>query len=133
MEKTFFIIKPDGMKIMLEIYERIMEEGLTMTDMRDEYLTEEMLCKHYEHIKDKHFFKDVLTYMTSSNCIYGILEGENAVAKWRHILGDTDPRKANPNSLRGKYGRVKNNIIYNVGHGSDSLDAANREIDLWLS
>lgn len=133
-ERTFFIIKPDGV-VIPEVYSELFgdgELGLTLEDIGTTTATEELLREHYAHIADEPFFKDIVEYMTSRPVIFGILSGPNAVQVWRDYLGETDPRKASPESIRGRYGKVIDEGIFNVAHGSDSVESAEREIKLWF-
>lgn len=135
METTFFMIKPDGM-YHPEIFERLATpsqmDGLVIGRIAYITATREQLEKHYAHIADKPFFNDIVDYMTSSPILVGTLTGENAVAKWRNIIGTTDPRKAETGTIRAQYGLVIDTMMYNAVHGSDSVENANKEIDLWL-
>ena len=135
METTFFMIKPDGM-YHPEIFERLATpsqmDGLVIGRIAYITATREQLEKHYAHIAEKPFFDDIVEYMTSSPILVGTLTGENAVAKWRNIIGATDPRNAETGTIRAQYGLVIDTMMYNAVHGSDSVENANKEIDLWL-
>ena len=119
-----------------EIFERLATpsqmDGLVIGRIAYITATREQLEKHYAHIADKPFFNDIVDYMTSSPILVGTLTGENAVAKWRNIIGTTDPRKAETGTIRAQYGLVIDTMMYNAVHGSDSVENANKEIDLWL-
>lgn len=132
--KTFFIIKPDGVanNIIGTCLKEAEQAGLKVTDLKMTHATESQLENHYSHIKDKPFFKNVVSYMTEGPIVVGVLEGHDAVTKWRDILGATDPKQAIPNSLRGRFGANANGDIKNVAHGSDSEENAEREIKIWM-
>lgn len=119
-----------------EIFERLATpsqmDGLVIGRIAYITATREQLEKHYAHIADKPFFNDIVDYMTSSPILVGTLTGENAVAKWRNIIGATDPRNAETGTIRAQYGLVIDTMMYNAVHGSDSVENANKEIDLWL-
>ena len=135
METTFFMIKPDGM-YHPEIFERLATpselDGLVIGRIAYITATRELLEKHYAHIADKPFFVFFFEYMTSSPILVGTLTGENAVSKWRNIIGATDPRNAESGTIRAQYGLVIDTMMYNAVHGSDSVENANKEINLWL-
>ena len=135
METTFFMIKPDGM-YHPEIFERLATpselDGLVIGRIAYITATRELLEKHYAHIADKPFFDDIVEYMTPSPILVGTLTGENAVSKWRNIIGATDPRNAETGTIRAQYGLVIDTMMYNAVHGSDSVENANKEINLWL-
>ena len=119
-----------------EIFERLATpsqmDGLVIGRIAYITATREQLEKHYAHIAEKPFFDDIVEYMTSSPILVGTLTGENAVAKWRNIIGATDPRNAETGTIRAQYGLVIDTMMYNAVHGSDSVENANKEIDLWL-
>lgn len=130
MEKTFFIIKPDGMKHE-GVFERVAALG-SITKLKLTELSVEKLQEHYAHVVDKPFFPDIVEYMTSSPVVIGIIEGENIIAKLREELGATDPTKAEKGTIRRTYGVKLGNMMYNCVHASDSVENAVREIQIWF-
>lgn len=130
------MIKPDAIKNkhVGDIFKRIEKEGLVITELRTVQATEELIKNHYSHLVDKPFFPGIVDYMTSRPVIVGVLEGESVIETWRHIMGATDPRQAEPGTLRYLYGDVTpDGDVFNVVHGSDSQEGFEKEISLWLS
>lgn len=124
-EQTLAIIKPDGIKNIEKIIDLIYKNDLKIKEYKLEKLNKEILKEHYAHLLDKPFYKQLEEYMTSGYVAIMILEGENAVEKLRKLMGPTDSRKADKNTIRGLYGT---DITYNAIHGSDSIESANIEI-----
>lgn len=124
-EQTLAIIKPDGIKNIEKIIDLIYKNDLKIKEYKLEKLNKEILKEHYAHLLDKPFYKQLEEYMTSGYVAIMILEGENAVEKLRNLMGPTDSRKADKNTIRGLYGT---DITYNAIHGSDSIESANIEI-----
>lgn len=137
IEQSFIIIKPDcygNEQFYNEFVTRLKEQQLELTKIREiKQLDKDKLKQHYSHIADKDFYPNVERYMTSGPVEIGIVEGVNAVSLVRSILGATDPRTAEPNSLRWKYGKVIDNQIQNCCHASDSIENAQREINIWYN
>lgn len=125
-EQTLAIIKPDGIKNIEKIIDLIYKNDLKIKEYKLEKLNKEILKEHYAHLLDKPFYKQLEEYMTSGYVAIMILEGENAIEKLRNLMGPTDSRKADKNTIRGLYGT---DITYNAIHGSDSLESANIEIE----
>ncbi|HEL2737811.1 TPA: nucleoside-diphosphate kinase [Streptococcus suis] len=135
MEQTFFIIKPDAIKrgLVGQILIRVERRGFVIRDLNMMTATEELVAQHYEHLTDKPFFPLLVDYMTSGPVIVGILEGPEVVKSWRDMMGATNPANALPGTIRGDFATAPvDGIVANVVHGSDSAEAAEREIDLWL-
>lgn len=124
-EQTLAIIKPDGIKNIEKIIDLIYKNDLKIKEYKLEKLNKETLKEHYAHLLDKPFYKQLEEYMTSGYVAIMILEGENAVEKLRNLMGPTDSKKADKNTIRGLYGT---DITYNAIHGSDSIESANIEI-----
>ena len=130
MERTLVIIKPDAVKKKLvgriiSIYE---DNHLEIIHSHRILATKEVLKKHYEDIKDKPFFNEVIDYMASSEVVVLILEGENVVNIVREINGATNPLETRPGTIRYMYGI---NVQENAVHGSSSVEIANKEIEIW--
>ncbi|HEM3517326.1 TPA: nucleoside-diphosphate kinase [Streptococcus suis] len=135
MERTFIIIKPDALKRGLagQILSRIERRGFQIQDLKMVTATEELISQHYEHLTDKPFFPQLVQYMTSGPMIAGIIEGPEVIKSWRDMMGATNPVNALPGTIRGDFATAPvEGIVANVVHGSDSAEAAGREIGLWL-
>lgn len=135
MQRTFFIIKPDAIKRGLtgQILTRMERRGFAIRDLKMLTATEELVAQHYNHLLDKPFFPLLAQYMTSGPVIAGILEGAEVVQSWRDMMGATNPVNALPGTIRGDFATAPiDGIVANVVHGSDSIEAAEREIALWL-
>ena len=131
MERTFVMIKPDGVKkrIMGEIISRFEKRGLYLVKIGAVVPTDEILKKHYaEHI-ERPFYNSLVSYMKSGMAIPMIWEGENSVKVARDLMGATCPLRATPGTIRADYGI---SLARNVIHGADSVEAAAREIEIWF-
>lgn len=131
MEKTLVLVKPDGVKrnLLGKIISRYENRGLCIENIKMLTPSESLLKKHYEEHLEKPFFKDLLKFMTSGNVVAMIISGENAVEAVRMVNGATDSLKALPGTIRGDFGLDK---TMNLVHGSDSLQSAEREINIWF-
>lgn len=127
MEKTLVIIKPDGVKrhLMGKIIQRFEDKNLIIAAMRYDYMTEELAKEHYAHLATRHFFKELVDYMTSGPVVYLVLEGEAVIDIIRKMVGATKAEEALPGTIRGDYGLPGTE---NVIHASDSKDSARIEI-----
>jgi nucleoside-diphosphate kinase len=126
-ERTLSIIKPDGVEkgVIGKVVARFEEEGLKPVAMRMARLSQAEAEGFYAVHKARPFFRDLVTFMTSGPVVLMVLEGDNAVAKNRDVMGATDPAKAAPNTLRKLHAT---DIEKNTVHGSDSVDNAKVEI-----
>jgi nucleoside-diphosphate kinase len=127
LERTLSIVKPDGVQKNLigEVYRRFETAGLRIVASRMRHLTAREAEGFYAVHRERPFFADLCKYMTSGPVVVQVLEGENAVAKHRDIMGATDPKKAAPGTIRAD---LAASIEENVVHGSDSAENAAREI-----
>lgn len=127
MERTLAILKPDAVarNLIGEINRRIEEAGFKVVAMRMMHLSERQAREFYAVHRDKPFYEDLVRYMTSGPVVVEVLEREDAVSKWRELMGATDPKKAAPGTIRADFGT---SIEENVVHGSDSLENAQKEI-----
>ena len=127
VEQTLSIIKPDGVQKNLigEIYSRFEKGGLEIVAARMMHLTEEQAQGFYAVHKDRPFFNDLVSYMTSGPVVVQALQGENAIAKNREIMGATNPADADPGTIRKDFAA---SIEENVVHGSDAPETAAVEI-----
>ena len=127
LERTLSIVKPDGVQKNLvgEVYRRFEQAGLKIVAARMMQLTQAQAEGFYAVHRERPFFKDLVKYMISGPVMVQVLEGENAVAKNRELMGATDPKKAAPGTIRAD---LAASIEENVVHGSDSVDNAKVEI-----
>jgi len=127
VERTLSIIKPDGVEKNLigEIYRRFEGAGLNIVAARMMHLTREQAEGFYAVHRERPFFNDLVTYMMSGPVIVQALEGENAIARHREIMGATNPADAAPGTIRADFAA---SIEENVVHGSDGPDTAATEI-----
>lgn len=140
IQQTLIIIKPDGLVKSLtgNVISRLSEAKLTIMGAKVVCVSRQLAEKHYEHLKDKPFFEELIQYIIgevhkTSRVIAMVYQGENAIVKIRDIVGDTDPEKANPISIRGAYGRITTSGVFeNVVHASSSPEDAEKEIKLWF-
>jgi nucleoside-diphosphate kinase len=132
LERTLSIVKPDGVAANLigEVYRRFESQGLRIVAARMLRLSQQQAELFYEVHKERPFYKDLVRYMTSGPVIAQVLEGDNAIARNREIMGATDPRKAAPGTIRADLAR---SIEQNVVHGSDAPETAAREIAFFFS
>lgn len=131
-ERTFFLIKPDGVQRGLTgtILARIEAKGLRLVAMDMRAVPRETAAAHYAEHAERPFYGDLLEFITSGQVVAGVLEGPRAIAAWRQLAGGTDPvEKAVPGSIRGDFGLETQ---LNLVHGSDSGESAAREIALWF-
>lgn len=131
-ERTFFLIKPDGVQRGLTgtILARIEAKGLRLVAMDMRSVPRETAAEHYAEHAERPFYGDLLEFITSGPVVAGVVEGPRAIAAWRQLAGGTDPvEKAAPGSIRGDYGLETQ---FNLVHGSDSEESAAREIELWF-
>ena len=131
MEKTFSIIKPDATKrnITGKINALIEDSGLRIVAQKRIKLEKSQAEDFYKIHKDKPFFNDLVDYMTSEPVVIQVLESENAVNKYREIMGATNPKEAKEGTIRKKYGV---SIDKNSVHGSDSPENAKIEIEFFF-
>ena len=127
LERTLSIVKPDGVarNLIGDVYHRFEKAGLRIVAARMLHLTTAQAEGFYAVHRERGFFKDLVSYMSSGPVIAQVLEGENAVLKHREIMGATDPKKAAPGTIRAD---LATSIEENVVHGSDSVENAAREI-----
>jgi nucleoside-diphosphate kinase len=129
IERTFLMIKPGSVErgLVGEIIGRFEKKGLKIVALKLEQPNRELMEKHYEEHREKAFFEGLISYATSGPALSLVIEGENAIKAARKIAGATDPKEAEPGTIRGDYALdVRRNVI----HASDSKEAAIREIAL---
>ncbi len=126
-EKTLAIIKPDSVekRVVGEIIRKIEEAGFNILAIKFTKLTEKQARSFYEIHKERPFYLDLVKYMTSGPIVAIALEKDNAVEEFRKLIGNTDPTKAEPGTIRQLFGT---NIEKNAIHGSDSAENGEKEI-----
>jgi nucleoside-diphosphate kinase len=132
IERTLSIIKPDGVQKNLigEVYRRFEQAGLKIIAARMLHLTKAQAEAFYAVHRERPFYKDLVSYMTTGPVIAQVLEGENAVDAHRRIMGATDPKKADPGTIRRDFAA---SIEENVVHGSDAVETARQEISFFFA
>jgi nucleoside-diphosphate kinase len=127
LERTLSIVKPDGVQKNLigEVYRRFEQAGLRIVAARMMQLSQAQAEGFYAVHRERPFFKDLVKYMISGPVMVQVLEGDNAVAKHRELMGATDPKKADKGTIRAD---LAASIEENVVHGSDSAENAKNEI-----
>ncbi|MGK7900700.1 MAG: nucleoside-diphosphate kinase [Hormoscilla sp.] len=131
MERTFLAIKPDGVQRSLvgDIIRRFEAKGFTLVGLKLMNVSRELAEKHYEVHKERPFFSSLIEFITSGPVVAMVWEGDGVVASARKIIGATNPLTAEPGTIRGDFGvDVGRNLI----HGSDAIETAQREINLWF-
>lgn len=131
MQKTLIIIKPDGVKRKLigEIIKRIERKDFNIVEAKLMVPSEDLVKEHYKEHYEKSFYNELMEFFTSGKVMAIVVEGENAIAIMRSLVGETDPLSAKPGTIRGDYALSK---TQNIVHASDSVESADREIKLWF-
>lgn len=132
MERTFLMIKPDGVQRNLvgEVIRRFEAKGFTLVGLKLIKVSRTLAEQHYDIHKERPFFGNLVKFITSSPVVAMVWEGDGVVASARKIIGATNPLTAEPGTLRGDYGvSIGRNLI----HGSDAIETAQREISLWFT
>jgi nucleoside-diphosphate kinase len=130
-QETLVIVKPDAVRrgLIGEILSRIEHKGLRVAEMRTMRIDRPLAEEHYGEHREKSFFGELVEFITSGDVVVARVVGEGAVSVVRELMGPTDPAQAPPGTIRGDYGLV---ITENLIHGSDSLQTAKRELDLFF-
>ena len=131
LERTFSIIKPDAVarNLVGEIYSRFEKAGLKIIASRMLLLSEEQAAGFYAEHDGKPFYEDLCAYMRSGPVMIQVLEGEDAILANRKLMGATDPKEAEPGTIRADFAE---SIDANAVHGSDSPESAKREINFFF-
>ena len=127
VERTISIIKPDAVakNVIGQIYARFEKAGLRIVAAKMLHLTREQAGEFYAVHKERPFYGELVDYMTSGPIMVQVLEGEDAVAKNREVMGATNPKDAAPGTIRADFA---NDITENAVHGSDAAETAKQEI-----
>ena len=130
-QRTFVAIKPDGVKrgIIGQVIERFEKKGFKIVAMKLLQVTPELAAKHYEEHQGKSFYNRLVHYITSGPIVAMVIEGYDAIDSVRHIVGATDPMKADVGTIRADFAQV---MEYNVVHASDGVESAAREIGIYF-
>lgn len=134
-EHTLVIIKPDGYARGLtgEVLRRIEAKGYLLKGLKIKKASRELLSEHYAEHRERHFFNDMIDYMSSGPLVAVVVEGDRVIEGFRTMMGATNPTLAAPGTIRGDLGRDWNSsAVQNIVHGSDSQTSADREIALWF-
>ena len=128
-EQTLFIVKPDGVrrKLVGEIIARFERKGFTILKLKMFTFSQELASEFYSVHKEKPFFNELLEYMTSGPVVVAVIEGNNAVATTRQIIGATKSFEAEPGSIRGDFGL---GFTENIIHASDSTESFDKEVSV---
>ena len=131
MSQTLVLVKPDAFERGLtgEVLARFERKGLRPVAMKLVVVAEELAHRHYAEHTDKPFFGELIDFITRGALVAMVLEGESAVEAARQVIGATNPLEASPGSIRGDYAIE---VTFNLVHGSDSDESAQREIELWF-
>ncbi len=131
-QSTLGIVKPDAVKAgsLGAILERLESGGLTVVGLKMIHLTGEMAQGFYRVHRNRPFFDSLTGFMSEGPCVVMVLQGENAIERWRDLMGATDPAQAGEGTIRKDFGQ---NIERNAVHGSDSPESANIEIPYFFN
>jgi nucleoside-diphosphate kinase len=131
MERTFLMIKPDGVQRNLvgEIIRRFEAKGFILVGLKMLQVSQELAQQHYDVHRERPFFDALVQFIISAPVVAMVWEGDGVVASARKMIGATNPLTAEPGTIRGDFGvSIGRNII----HGSDAIETAQREISLWF-
>ncbi|HKY48672.1 MAG TPA: nucleoside-diphosphate kinase [Acidimicrobiia bacterium] len=130
-ENTFVMVKPDGVArgLVGEVIGRLERKGLKLTRIRMLTIDEDLARRHYAEHVERPFFPELLEFITSGPVVATEWSGESAVSVARTLMGATDPKKAEPGTIRGDLGLA---VTHNLVHGSDSPESAIRELALFF-
>src|ERR671919_3098233 len=131
MHRTLILVKPDAFERRLtgEVLRRFEAKGLTIVTMKHMTVVRDLAERHYAEHAEKPFFGDLVEFITGGPLVALVLEGHEAVTAARQVIGATNPLEASPGSIRGDFGLA---VTFNMVHGSDSQESAEREIGIWF-
>jgi nucleoside-diphosphate kinase len=132
MERTFAMVKPDGVQrgLVGEVIRRFENKGIKIAALKLMQIKPELAEKHYAEHKERSFFADLVNFITSGPVAAMVLEGDNVIAMVRTMMGVTNPKDSAPGTIRGDFGMT---IDKNIIHGSDSPVSAAREIGIFFA
>ena len=130
-ERTLILIKPDAFERHLtgEVIARFERKGFRVTALKLMRADKDLAKVHYAEHTDKPFFGELVEFITRGELVAMVLEGPNAISAARQVIGATDPLAADAGSIRGEFGTE---VTFNLVHGSDSPESAEREIGIWF-
>lgn len=130
-ERTFAMVKPDGVRrgLVGTVVARLEAKGFRIVGMKLLQIPREMAERHYSEHEGKPFYQGLVDFITSGPVVAMVVEGENAIAEWRKMMGATNPKDAVPGTIRGDFAST---IDENVAHGSDAPATAEREIGIFF-
>src|SRR5919201_2789634 len=131
MSRTLILVKPDAFERGLtgEIISRFERKGLKLVELKQMQIDEEFAGVHYEEHREKPFYGELVGFITRGPLVAMVMEGPDAVEAARQVIGATNPLEAAPGSIRGDYAVE---VTFNLVHGSDSDESAQREIEIWF-
>jgi nucleoside-diphosphate kinase len=131
VERTLILVKPDAFERHLtgEVIARFERKGLSLVALKQMQADEETANTHYAEHKEKPFFGELVSFITGGPLVAMVLEGPNAIKAARQVIGATDPVEADAGSIRGQFGTE---VTFNLVHGSDSPESAERETGIWF-
>jgi nucleoside-diphosphate kinase len=131
MSRTLILVKPDAFERGLtgEVIARFERKGLVLVAMKQLQVEEQIANVHYAEHAEKPFFKELVEFITGGPLVAMVMEGTDAVQAARQVIGATNPIEAAPGSIRGDYATE---VTFNLVHGSDSDESAEREIGIWF-
>lgn len=132
MEKTFLMVKPDGVQRSLigEIVQRFEKKGYQLVGAKLMQISQELAEQHYAEHKERPFFGELVSFITSGPVFAMVWQGENVIKVAREMMGKTNPAEAAPGTIRGDFSVQ---VAMNVIHGSDSPESAEREVNLFFN
>ena len=130
-ERTLVLVKPDGVArgLVGEVLGRIERRGYSIVALELRTITVELAGEHYAEHRDKPFFGELVTFITSGPLVAAVVEGPDVIEAWRTMMGATNPIKSAPGTIRGDFANV---MSENISHGSDSPQSAAREIEIFF-
>ena len=132
MERTLIIVKPDGVQrgLVGEILNRFEKRGLKLAGLKLMRISPELAARHYAEHQGKPFYPGLVEFITSGPVVVGAVEGPGAIAMVRAMMGATNPANSAPGTIRGDYAVA---MSYNIIHGSDGPESAQREVSLYFT
>jgi nucleoside-diphosphate kinase len=131
MSRTLILVKPDAFERGLtgEVIARFERKGLRLVALKQMQIDEQFAGVHYVEHTEKPFFGELVEFITQGPLVAMVMDGPEAVAAARQVIGATNPLEASPGSIRGDYAVE---VTFNLVHGSDSDESAEREIEIWF-